>query len=263
MSFPILTIAGSDCSGGAGIQADLKTFSAHRLYGMSVITALTSQNTIGVQKIFDVSADFVGSQIDSIFDDIFPNSIKIGMVLNSDIIRVIVSKLKEHKAKNIVVDPVMVSTSGDMLLSNESLDILVNELLKMADVITPNIYEAEILSKIEIRCKKDMITAAKKISKFTNATILLKGGHLVNDCSDLIYKNNEVVWLEGPLHENENTHGTGCTLSSAIASNLANGMDVETSCRRAKKYVNYLISKKFDIGKGRGPLLHMDCNEIK
>lgn len=252
-----LTIAGSDSSGGAGIQADLKTMTALGVYGMSAITALTAQNTTGVQSIFEVTPKFLEDELDSIFTDIFPDSVKIGMVSNADLIRVISKKLIEHNAKNIVVDPVMVSTSGSKLMADGAKDTLLSELFKVADIITPNIPEAEALTGQSIKSKDDMVEAAKKIGEFFEGYILLKGGHSADDADDLLYKNSEKIWIKGERIENPNTHGTGCTLSSAIASYLAMGHDVPESVHHAKEFITGAISAKLDLGKGRGPLNHM------
>lgn len=252
-----LTIAGSDSSGGAGIQADLKTMTALGVYGMSAITALTAQNTTGVQSIFEVTPKFLEEELDSIFTDIFPDSVKIGMVSNADLIRVISKKLREHNEKNIVVDPVMVSTSGSMLMADGAKDTLLSELFKVADIITPNIPEAEALTGQSIKSKDDMVEAAKKIGEFFEGYILLKGGHSADDADDLLYKNSEKIWIKGERIENPNTHGTGCTLSSAIASFLAMGHDVPESVYLAKEFITGAISAKLDLGKGRGPLNHM------
>lgn len=252
-----LTIAGSDSSGGAGIQADLKTMTALGVYGMSAITALTAQNTTGVQSIFEVTPKFLEEELDSIFTDIFPDSVKIGMVSNADLIRVISKKLREYNAKNIVVDPVMVSTSGSKLMADGAKDTLLSELFKVADIITPNIPEAEALTGQSIKSKDDMVEAAKKIGEFFEGYILLKGGHSADDADDLLYKNSEKIWIKGERIENPNTHGTGCTLSSAIASYLAMGHDVPESVHLAKEFITGAISSKLDLGKGRGPLNHM------
>lgn len=252
-----LTIAGSDSSGGAGIQADLKTMTALGVYGMSAITALTAQNTTGVQSIFEVTPKFLEEELDSIFTDIFPDSVKIGMVSNADLIRVISKKLREYNAKNIVVDPVMVSTSGSKLMADGAKDTLLSELFKVADIITPNIPEAEALAGQSIKSKDDMVEAAKKIGEFFEGYILLKGGHSTDDADDLLYKNSEKIWIKGERIENPNTHGTGCTLSSAIASYLAMGHDVPESVHLAKEFITGAISAKLDLGKGRGPLNHM------
>lgn len=252
-----LTIAGSDSSGGAGIQADLKTMTVLGVYGMSAITALTAQNTTGVQSIFEVTPKFLEEELDSIFTDIFPDSVKIGMVSNADLIRVISKKLREYNAKNIVVDPVMVSTSGSKLMADGAKDTLLSELFKVADIITPNIPEAEALTGQSIKSKDDMVEAAKKIGEFFEGYILLKGGHSTDDADDLLYKNSEKIWIKGERIENPNTHGTGCTLSSAIASYLAMGHDVPESVHLAKEFITGAISAKLDLGKGRGPLNHM------
>lgn len=252
-----LTIAGSDSSGGAGIQADLKTMTVLGVYGMSAITALTAQNTTGVQSIFEVTPKFLEDELDSIFTDIFPDSVKIGMVSNAELIRVISKKLREYNAKNIVVDPVMVSTSGSKLMADDAKDTLLSELFKVADIITPNIPEAEALTGQSIKSKDDMVEAAKKIGEFFDGYILLKGGHSTDDADDLLYKNSEKIWIMGERIENPNTHGTGCTLSSAIASYLAMGHDVPESVHLAKEFITGAINAKLDLGKGRGPLNHM------
>lgn len=253
----VLTIAGSDSSGGAGIQADLKTITAHKMYGMSVITALTAQNTTGVYGIMEATPEFVGNQIDCIFTDIVPDSVKIGMVSNSDIIKVIAGKLKEYGAKNIVVDPVMVSTSGCRLISEEAQNTLVTELLPLGTVITPNIPESEVLCGFEIKNEEDMIRAAEKISDFTGGAVLVKGGHLVNDAVDYLYSDKSRSWYKSERINNPNTHGTGCTLSSAIACNLAAGCTLEKSIQNAKAYLTGALAAMLDLGKGSGPLNHM------
>lgn len=253
----VLTIAGSDCSGGAGIQADMKTMAAHKVYGMSVITSLTAQNTTGVYGVLDIDPEFVAKQIDCVFQDIVPEAVKIGMVSNSKIIEVIVDKLKEYKAKNIVVDPVMISTSGSKLLSDEAIDMLKNKLIKIATIITPNIPEAEVLSGMTIKTQEDMLDAAKKISKMLDGAVLIKGGHLVNDAIDLLYRDGEYRWFTSERINNNNTHGTGCTLSSAIASNLSKGYSLEDSIEKAKEYLTGALRDGLDLGKGSGPLNHM------
>lgn len=252
----VLTIAGSDCSGGAGIQADLKTMTAHKMYGMSVITALTAQNTTGVYGIMDATPQFVQQQLDCIFTDIFPDAIKIGMVSRSDIIEVIAQKLKQYKAKNIVLDPVMVSTSGCKLLSDDAQETLIKTLLPLATVITPNIPEAEVLAQMEIKDEQGMIEAAKKISQSYRGAILVKGGHLVNDAIDLLYQDGEIHWYQSSRIDTTNTHGTGCTLSSAIACNLAQGKSLDESIKNAKDYLTGALAAGLDLGKGSGPLLH-------
>lgn len=252
-----LTIAGSDSSGGAGIQADLKTMSAHGVFGMSVITSLTAQNTTGVKSILDVDADFVGQQLDAVFEDIYPDSVKIGMLSNRDIAKVVLRKLNKYKAKNIVLDPVMISTSGSSLLSQSAVDLIKRELMDLIDVVTPNIPEAESLSGIEIKCGEDMIRAAKLIAKYTEGYILIKGGHLEDRADDMLYTpNGKSIWFKSERVDNLNTHGTGCTLSSAIASNLALGYGVEESVSRGKEYINRALKARLDLGRGVGPLNH-------
>lgn len=251
-----LTIAGSDSSGGAGIQADLKTMLANGVYGMSVITALTAQNTQGVLGIYDISKDFIALEMDSIFLDIIPDAIKIGMLSNIDIIKIVAKKLKEYNAKNIVLDPVMVATSGAKLIDENAIDVMIKELFPMAKLITPNIPEAEILSNMEIKSSDDMKKASEKIYEKYGCSILCKGGHNLNDANDLFYNGEEFIWFKGERIENKNTHGTGCTLSSAIASNLAKGMSLEKSIEKAKIYISKALSQMLDLGKGSGPLSH-------
>lgn len=253
----LLTIAGSDCSGGAGIQADLKTFAAHNVYGMSVITSLTAQNTLGVIDVADTSPEFVGAQLDAVFTDIYPDAIKIGMVSNEKIIKVIANKLKEYKAKNIVVDPVMVATSGSSLMESTAAKALIKELLPLADIITPNMSEAGVLSGIEVKNKDDMEKAAKIIGENIKGAVLVKGGHLSDSADDLLYINGNINWVEGKRIDNPNTHGTGCTLSSAIACNLAREMDIKEAFIKAKEYLTGAISVNLDLGQGRGPLNHL------
>lgn len=253
----VLTIAGSDCSGGAGIQADLKTIMAHKMYGMSVITALTAQNTTGVYGIAETAAEFVANQIDCIFNDIRPEAVKIGMVASSEIIEVIAQKLIEYNAENIVVDPVMVSTSGSDLMENSAVSALREKLIPLADIITPNIPEAEVLSGIKIRTKQDMEKAAEIISKELKGAVLLKGGHLSDTADDLFLYNSEKKWFSAMKIDNPNTHGTGCTLSSAIACNLADGKSLCQSAENGKKYITGALKAGLNIGKGKGPLNHM------
>ncbi len=252
----VLTIAGSDCSGGAGIQADLKTITVHKMYGMSVITALTAQNTTGVYGIEEVSKEFVCNQIDCIFKDIEPDSIKIGMVSNSEIIEVIAERLSYYNAKNIVLDPVMVSTSGSKLICDEAINVLTNKLMPLAKVITPNIKEAEVLCGFKVENQEDMIKAAKEIAKDLNVAVLVKGGHLSEDAIDILYEHGKITYFKSERIDNPNTHGTGCTLSSAIACNLAEGKNLEESIKNAKEYLTGAIKAKLDLGKGRGPLEH-------
>ncbi len=252
----ILTIAGSDPSGGAGIQADLKTFQGNACYGMSVITALTAQNTRGVTGVLNLPRYFVGLQLDAVFTDIFPDGIKIGMVSEAEIIEEIREKLLKYKAKNIVIDPVMVSTSGSNLMEDDGVKTLVERLLPLGDLITPNMMEAEVISGLKVRNKAEMEIAGEKISSLIKGDVLIKGGHLESRADDLLIVGGKKIWLEGSRFENPNTHGTGCTLSSAIASNLAKGMDMEEAVLRAKEYVTGAIKDGLDLGEGRGPLNH-------
>ncbi len=251
-----LTIAGSDCSGGAGIQADLKTMTMNGVYAMSAITALTAQNTTGVRAIQESTPEFLKQQIDAIFEDIYPDAVKIGMVSSSELIRVIADRLKYYKAKNVVVDPVMVATSGSSLMKTDAVQTLIEELLPIATLVTPNIPEAQVLSEIPVKSKKDMLSAAKFIGDTYGCAVLLKGGHRINDANDLLYANGEMVWFEGKRIDNPNTHGTGCTLSSAVASNLAKGFDLAASVQRAKDYISCALAAMLDLGKGSGPMDH-------
>ncbi len=252
----VLTIAGSDCSGGAGIQADLKTFTVHKTYGMSVITSLTAQNTTGVYGVLDADPQFVAKQLDCVFQDIFPDAVKIGMVSNAQIISIIAQKLVEYKAKNIVIDPVMIATSGSKLLDPHAMDNLINQLLPLGDIITPNIPEAETLSNMSIKTKEDMLVSAQIIAKNIKGDVLIKGGHLEDCADDLLYSKGEFRWFSTPRINNPNTHGTGCTLSSAIACNIALGNDMTKSVALAKEYVLGAIKRGLDLGKGSGPLEH-------
>lgn len=257
----VLTVAGSDCSGGAGIQADIKTITAHRLYAMSAITALTAQNTTGVYGVTEASPGFVGQQLDCIFDDIRPDAVKIGMVSNAAIIRVISEKLREYKAENIVLDPVMVATSGSKLLNEDAVGELTTGLMPLADVVTPNIPEAESLCGFAIESREDMLRAAKYIYDKTGADVLVKGGHLSGGADDLLFSGEREYWFASRRIDNPNTHGTGCTLSSAIACNLAMGHSMAESVKRAKDYVTGALMSGLDLGRGSGPLNH--CYALK
>ena len=252
----VLTIAGSDCSGGAGIQADLKTMLANGVYGMSAITALTAQNTTGVYGILESTPEFLASQLDCIFGDIRPDAVKTGMVSSAGLIRVIGEKLKEYGAEHIVGGPVMVSTSGSKLLQEEAMEALTSVLLPMAEVITPNIPEAEVLSGMEIASAADMETAAEKIFRAYGCAVLCKGGHSLNDANDLLCDGEGCTWFAGRKIDNPNTHGTGCTLSSAIAANLAKGMELREAVAVAKEYISGALAAGLDLGKGSGPLDH-------
>ena len=251
-----LTIAGSDSSGGAGIQADIKTMTMNNVFAMSAITALTAQNTQGVKGILESSPEFLKSQLDCIFEDIFPDAVKIGMVSSGELIEVIAERLVHYDAKNIVVDPVMVATSGSNLMKTDAVEKLAKLLFPIATVITPNIPEGEVLSEIKIESEEDMLKAARKIGDKYDVAVLLKGGHSINDANDLLYEDGEFTWFKGSRIENPNTHGTGCTLSSAIASNLAKGFDLKESIRRAKDYISDALGAMLDLGKGSGPMAH-------
>ena len=251
-----LTIAGSDCSGGAGIQADIKTMTANGVYAMSAITALTAQNTTGVSDIMEVTPAFLANQLDAIFTDIFPDAVKIGMVSSAPLIDVIAEKLCQYGAKHIVVDPVMGATSGAKLLKDEALQALTQQLLPLTEVCTPNIPEAKILSGMRITSAEDMIAAAKIISDRYGCAVLCKGGHAVNDANDLLWKDGKALWFHGERIDNPNTHGTGCTLSSAIASNLAKGQPLHQAVENAKAYISGALAAMLDLGNGSGPLNH-------
>lgn len=253
----VLTIAGSDCSGGAGIQADIKTITAHGLYAMSAITALTAQNTTGVYGISEVTPEFLTQQLNCIFTDIYPDAVKIGMVSSKPLIAAIADSLKKYKAKNIVLDPVMVSTSGSRLMAEDASSYLIKNLMPLADIITPNLMEAEVLSGTAINDRDDAEKAAAIIAEDYGGTVLIKGGHSTGGADDLIYTEGRAIWLEGEHIDNPNTHGTGCTLSSAIASNLANGMDMTQAVKAAKEYITGAIAAQLNLGSGRGPLNHL------
>lgn len=251
-----LTIAGSDCSGGAGIQADLKTMTMHGVYAMSVVTALTAQNTTGVRSIMEVTPQFLKEQIDAVFEDIRPDAVKIGMVSSPKIIKVIAERLRYYHVENVVVDPVMVATSGSKLMENDALEVLKENLLPLATLVTPNIPEAEILAGMKIDDKETMIQVAKRIGETYHCAVLCKGGHNINDANDLLYCNGEYRWFNGQRISNPNTHGTGCTLSSAIASNLAKGYNLEDAIGKAKEYISGALSAMLDLGVGSGPMDH-------
>ena len=252
-----LTIAGSDSSGGAGIQADIKTMTANGVYAMSAITALTAQNTTGVTSIMEATPQFLAEELDCIFTDIYPDAIKTGMVASTELIEVIADKLTAYEAKNIVVDPVMVATSGARLISEDAISTLKSKLLPLAKVITPNIPEAEVLSEMQIKSEADMEKAAEIICDRLGCSVLLKGGHQLNDANDLLWqKDEQATWFMGKRIDNPNTHGTGCTLSSAIASNLAKGYDLKTSVKYAKNYISGALAAGLNLGKGSGPMNH-------
>lgn len=251
-----LTIAGSDSSGGAGIQADIKTMTANGVYAMSAVTALTAQNTTGVYGILESTPEFLANQLDCIFTDIFPDAVKTGMVSSTALIQVIADKLKQYGAKNIVVDPVMVATSGSRLISEEAVEALKEQLLPLATLLTPNIPEAQVLSGMTITTAEDMERAAQAISETYGCAVLCKGGHQIHDADDLLWRDGQGTWFRGQRIDNPNTHGTGCTLSSAIASNLAKGYDLTQAVERAKAYISGALADMLDLGAGSGPLNH-------
>lgn len=251
-----LTIAGSDSSGGAGIQADIKTMMANGVYAMSAITALTAQNTTGVEEIMEVTPEFLGKELDCVFQDIFPDAIKVGMVSSTPLIQVIGEKIKQYQGKNVVVDPVMVSTSGSPLLEEGAIEQLENCLFPLATVITPNIPEAELLLGKKIEGKEEMEQAGQVLGERYGCCVLIKGGHALEDANDFLWEKGQGKWLCGKKIDNPNTHGTGCTLSSAIASNLAKGADLPGAVREAKSYLSLVLADMLDLGKGSGPMNH-------
>ena len=253
-----LTIAGSDSGGGAGIQADLKTFLALGVYGMSVLTSITAQNTLGVQGIHDLPPDFVGLQIDSVMQDIGADVVKIGMLSNAQIIKTVSKKIKKYQVKNLVIDPVMVAKGGDRLLRVDAVKELKQDLIPLAMIVTPNLGEAEVLSELRIQNIEDMKKAARKIYKLGAKNVLIKGGHLLsNKAIDLLYNGENFREFKAERINTKNTHGTGCTLSSAIAAGLAQGKKVEEAVNTAKKYITLAIQNSLDIGHGHGPLNHL------
>ncbi len=254
-----LSIAGSDSCGGAGIQADIKTMTMNGVYAMSAVTALTAQNTTGISAIMEVTPEFLRQQIDAVFGDIRPDAVKIGMVASSELIKVIAERLRFYKAENIVADPVMVATSGARLISSGATEVLRRELLPLADVITPNIPEAQVLSGMDIRGVEDMERAAAKIGEELSCAVLLKGGHSISDATDVLFWERGIRRFEGKRIDNPNTHGTGCTLSSAIAAGLAKGHDLPTAVEKAKAYISGALGAMLDLGKGQGPMDHGFC----
>lgn len=251
-----LSIAGSDSSGGAGIQADIKTMTMNGVYAMSAITAMTAQNTTGVRAIQESTPEFLKQQLDAVFEDIYPDAVKIGMVSSGELIRVIADRLRCFDAKNVVVDPVMVATSGSALMKTDAVQTLMEELLPLAALVTPNIPEAQVLSGLTIRGKEDMAAAAKQIGDTFHCAVLVKGGHSIHDANDLLYANGELRWFAGRRIDNPNTHGTGCTLSSAIAANLAKGCSLSEAVQRAKDYISGALEAMLDLGRGPGPMNH-------
>lgn len=267
----VLTIAGSDSSGGAGIQADIKTMLANGVYAMSAVTALTAQNTCGVTGIMEVTPEFLTQQMEAVFTDIYPDAVKIGMVTSADLIHAIAETLRKYQAKNIVLDPVMVSTSGVRLMENDAAEAMERKLFPLASLITPNIPEAEVICGWEITDMAAMERAAAQIGEQYGCAVLLKGGHTAGGADDVLWQENRSVtgagngapgqrgsvrWYQGRRIDNPNTHGTGCTLSSAIASNLAKGLPLDEAVARAKEYLSGAIAAMLDLGMGSGPLDH-------
>lgn len=251
-----LSIAGSDSCGGAGIQADIKTITTNGVYAMTAITALTAQNTLGVRAIQESSPDFLKQQLDAVFEDIFPDAVKIGMVSSSELICVIAERLQFYSAKNIVVDPVMIATSGSSLMKTDAIQTLIDKLFPLATIITPNIPESEVLSGIKISTHGDMERAAKEMVNRFGCAVLCKGGHNINDANDFLCTPSDAIWIQGIRINNPNTHGTGCTLSSAIAANLAKDFSLYESVVKAKAYISGALAAMLDLGNGSGPLNH-------
>lgn len=252
----VLSIAGTDPTGGAGIQTDLKTFEAHGVYGMAVISAVVAQNTFHVTGMQAVPADLVGRQIDCVFEDIRPDAVKIGMLYDEEIIHKTAECLRAHHAKNVVLDPVMMSSSGQVLLRRDAADALIGELFPLCTLVTPNLHEAAAICGHEITDRDGMEQAAKEIAAKTGGAVLVKGGHLADCADDLLFDGETCHWFPSPRIDNPNTHGTGCTLSSAIACNLAEGHSLAASVRRAKRYLTACIAYGLDLGRGSGPLQH-------
>ena len=254
-----LSIAGSDSSGGAGIQADIKAMTMQGVFAMTAVTALTAQNTTGVTDILDVTPAFLGAELDAVFTDIFPDAVKIGMVSSKELIQVIAQKLKAYHAQHIVLDPVMVATSGARLLQTDAIAVLKSTLIPLAEVITPNIPETEILCGHTVENETDMERAAQELAQNFGCNVLVKGGHNVHDANDYLFAQGKGHWLRGKRIENPNTHGTGCTLSSAMAANLAKGFSLQESVARAKEYLSGALAYGLDLGKGSGPMNHAFC----
>lgn len=252
----VLTIAGSDCSGGAGIQADLKTFAAHRTYGMSVITSVVAENTCKVSAIHNVPVGIIEEQIDAVFTDIEPDAVKIGMLSDSQVMQAVAGKLKEYKARFTVVDPVMIAKGGCALMQPEAHDALVKQMIPISYLLTPNIPEAEEIIKGNIESLEDMKEACKRIHQLGAENVLIKGGHFDGDPIDVLYDGAEYNLYQGKRIDTKNTHGTGCTLSSAIAANLANGLSLSDAVKKGKEYVTNAILYTTPIGHGHGPTNH-------
>lgn len=252
----VLTIAGSDCSGGAGIQADLKTFSALGTFGMSVIVSVVAENTCRVIDIQDITPDMIEKQIDAVFEDIEVDAVKIGMLSSPECMQAVAKKLIEYKPKNIVVDPVMYAKNGATLMQEHAANALINTIIPLADVLTPNIPEAEVITGLKISSQKDMKEAAEIIKKMGSKNVIVKGGHATGEATDILYDGENFYYFNAPRVDTKNTHGTGCTYSSAIAANLALGHSIEKAVENAKKYVTTAILHSLPIGKGYGPTNH-------
>jgi hydroxymethylpyrimidine/phosphomethylpyrimidine kinase len=252
----VLTIAGSDCSGGAGIQADLKTFSALGVFGMSVIVSIVAENTSRVIDIQDVLPDMIEKQIDAVFEDIDVDAVKIGMLSTPQCMEVVAGKLRQYNPRNVVIDPVMYAKNGCPLMQPTSIDTLIKTIIPLADVLTPNIPEAEKIADMEIKTYTDMESAAKKIQSMGCKAVIIKGGHAVGDATDILYDGNKIYYYKASRIDTKNTHGTGCTFSSAIAAYLSKGLSVENAVSRAKEYVTTAITHALPIGKGYGPTHH-------
>jgi hydroxymethylpyrimidine/phosphomethylpyrimidine kinase len=251
-----LTIAGSDSGAGAGIQADLKTFAAHGVYGTSAITAITAQNTVGVSAVLALSPKLVEAQIDAIMDDIGTHAVKTGMLANAAIIDLVARKIAEHRMKNVVVDPVMVATSGDLLIQKSAVTVLRNKLIPLATIVTPNIPEAEELTGMKLRTAEEIKEAARRIVNMGARTVVVKGGHLKDSAMDLFFDGRMFTTLNAPRIRTSNTHGTGCTLSAAIAANLANRQNIASAVANAKRYITDALRYSYRIGSGHGPVHH-------
>lgn len=251
-----LTIAGSDCSGGAGIQADLKTFSAHGVFGMSVIVSVVAENTARVIQIQDVTPDMIAAQMDAVFEDIPPHAVKIGMLSTPDCMRAVADKLREYHPENVVIDPVMYAKNGCPLMNPDAVGTLIREVLPLADILTPNIPEAEHITGMKIESAADARKAAESIRQMGCRAVLVKGGHALGDAEDTLFDGERFFSFRSERIDTKNTHGTGCTLSSAIAANLARGADIPTAVERAKQYVTTAIRHSLALGRGCGPTHH-------
>ncbi len=251
-----LTIAGSDCSGGAGIQADLKTFSAHGVFGMSVIVSVVAENTARVLQIQNITPEMIAAQLDAVFEDIPPDAVKIGMLSSPECMRAVAAKLREYRPANVTIDPVMYAKNGCPLMDPSSIGALIEEVLPLADLLTPNIPEAECISGMKIESLEDARRAAERIHEMGCRAVLVKGGHAIGDAADTLYDGSAFYTFRAERIDTKNTHGTGCTLSSAIAANLAKGADLRTAVENAKRYVTTAIRHALPLGKGCGPTHH-------